>query len=284
MRLQLESATDVFSLDDVLMKDEGAQAVAGVTGLGLPDISTQWLEGAGDGALFRGQRVLPRDIDLPLYLAAPDREGLKKLVSRLALMLAGPCTLRLIEGDGSSWSTGVRRVGGGGYVYGSDTTGERDLTMIITLRAGDPFWTYSQLSQKIVTNSGAGRGLLNGLAKLQVSSSQAIGEITLGNPGDAPALPVWTVTGPGLNFRAQSANGQEFLWTGTLVGGEKLIVDTRAGTVKDGTGANRYAGMAPSPRFWSVPPGTTTATVALENTTVDSSIICSWRPRKWMVI
>lgn len=266
MRLQLESATDVFNLDDVLMKGEGIQVTAGVTGLGLPNISTQWLEGAGDGALFRGRRVLPRDIDLPLYLSAPNRQELQKLVSRLAKMLAGPCILRLVEDDGTSWYTEVRRVGGGGYVYGEDTTGERDLMLVITLRAGDPFWTYSQPTRKVIENSGAGRGLLNGLTKLQLASSQAIGSITLENTGDAPAFPVWEVTGPGSNFRAISADGQEFWWTGTLAAGEKLIIDTRAGTVKDGTGANRYAEMAPAPKLWSIPPGTTTATVTLENT------------------
>jgi hypothetical protein len=256
----------VFNLDDVLMKDEGVQATTGVAGLGLPQISTQWIEGAGDGALFRGQRVLPRDIDLPLYIAAPDREGLKKLVSRLALMLAGPCVLRLVEDDGSSWSTEVRRVGGGNYVYGADTNGERDLTTILTLRAGDPFWTYSQPSRKVIENSGSGRGLLNSLAQMQVSSSQAIGSITLENLGDAPAWPLWEVTGPGSNFRATSADGQEFRWNGTLGTDEKLIIDTRTGTVKDGTGANRYAQMGPAPRLWSIPPGTTTAVAMLENT------------------
>jgi hypothetical protein len=266
VRLQLESATDVFNLDDVLMKDQGIQATTGVAGLGLPQISTQWIEGAGDGALFRGRRVLPRDIDLPLYIVAPDREGLKKLVSRLALMLAGPCILRLVEDDGSSWSTEVHRVGGGGYVYGSDTIGERDLTLILTLRAGDPFWTYSQASRKVIENSGSGRGLLNGLAQMQVSSSQAIGSITLENLGDAPAYPVWEVTGPGSNFHARSADGQEFRWNGTLDVDEKLIIDTRTGTVKDGTGANRYAQMGPAPRLWSIPPGTTTAVATLENT------------------
>ncbi|MFC4089359.1 hypothetical protein [Micromonospora sp. GCM10011541] len=266
MRLQLESSTDVFDLNDILMKGKGVQATRGLAGLGLPAVSTQWLEGAGDGALFRGQRVLPRDIDLPLHLLADNRQELQALVSRLAIMLAGECTLRLVEDDGSSWYTKVRRMGGGGFVYGEDTIGERELDVILTLRAGDPFWTYSEASRKVIENSGGGRGLLNGLAKLQISSSQAIGAITLENRGDATTYPVWEVNGPGKNFRATSATGESFLWTGTLAPDEKLIIDTKAGTVKDGTGANRYSQMASAPRLWSIPPGTTTAQAMLEDT------------------
>ncbi|WP_073839550.1 phage tail domain-containing protein [Micromonospora sp. CB01531] len=265
-RLQLESATDVLNLDDVLNKDVGVQALSGVAGLGLPQVSTQWLEGAGDGATYRGRRVLPRDIDIPIYVAAKDRLGLQGLLSRLAVMLAGEMTLRLVEADGSDWSTKVYRVGGGDYIYGVDTIGERDFQTVITLRAGDPFWTYSRASRKVIENSGAGRGLLKGLASMKVSASQAIGTITLENPGDAPAYPVWTVNGPGKDFKAYLGNGLGFHWTGTLAADETLTIDTRTGSVVDGTGANRYSAMAAAPRLWSVPPGTTTATASLENT------------------
>ncbi|WP_202902311.1 hypothetical protein [Salinispora pacifica] len=267
MRLQLESATDVINLDDVLMRGEGFQAMPGLTGLGLPDISTQWLAGAGDGALFRGQRVLPRDIDLPLYFSAPDRAGLQRLVSRLALMMAGPCTLRLVEDGGSSWYTEVRRVGGGDYVYGVDTIGNQDLRLVLTLRAGQPYWTSSVETRKVIEHGSGGRGLLlSGLARLQVAASQAIGSMTLENTGDAPAYPVWEVNGPGSAFHARSVEGHEFMWVGTLLPDEKLIVDTGSGAVTDGTGVNRYAELAPAPKLWSIPPGTTTAHVSLEDT------------------
>ena len=284
MRLQLESTTDTLNLDDILHRGAGVQVLSGVTGLGLPDVSVQWLEGAGDGAMFRGRRVLPRDIDLPLYLQAADREALKALLSRLALMLAGECVLRLVEADGTDWSTRVHRVGGGAYVYGSDTIGDTDIQLVITLRAGDPFFTSSRPSSQRISNSGAGRGLLNGLAQLRVASSQAIGTILLENLGDAPAYPVWDVVGPGRDFRAVSATGVGFHWAGSLAAGETLRVDTQRGTVTDHTGASRYADLAAAPRLWTIPPGTTQAVASLEDVDHHSSITCSWRPRKWMVI
>jgi hypothetical protein len=122
------------------------------------------------------------------------------------------------------------------------------------------------------------------LARLQVSSSQAIGTILLSNLGDAPAYPVWDIVGPGRDFKAISVTGEGFHWTGVLAPGETLRIDTQVGTVRDGRGVNRYAQLAPAPRLWSIPPGTTQATASLENVTSASSVTCSWRPRKWVVI
>jgi hypothetical protein len=298
VRLQLESTRDVINLDDIATKGTGVQALRGTQGLGLPPVDVQWLEGAGDGASFRGQRVKPRDIDLPLHIVARDRTHLKELLSRLAVMLAGPVTLRLIEADGSDWSTTVRRVGGGTYAYGVDTIGETDFSTVITLRAGDPFFTYSRTTRRTIENTGGGRGLLRGLAKLRISASQAIGTITLENLGDATAYPVWDIHGPGRDFKAVATTGERLHWTGLLGRDDTLRIDTRAGTVVDGTGASRYAELAPAPRFWTIPPGTTVATASLEDTSPGtpvpgqprgvvrgrSSISCTWRPRKWMVI
>ena len=66
--LALENDTDALDLDYVFKYGRGIQALSGATGFGLPPVSIRWLEGAGDGALYRGRRVLPRDIDLPLLV------------------------------------------------------------------------------------------------------------------------------------------------------------------------------------------------------------------------
>lgn len=285
-RLQLESATDILDLDAVLKAGRGVQVRSGVTGLGLPPKQVQWLEGAGDGALARGRRVLRRDIDLPLLVQGVDREDLKAWLSRLAMVLAGTATLRLVEDDGSSWYTRVEHVGGGDYTYGIDSVGERDFFTVITLSSGDPYWTNADPRSITINTATTGAGFLgSGLVGLSVANSQAIGSINLENSGDARAYPVWTVYGPGQNFQAISPSGEIIRWTGTLGAGEKLIIDTRNGTVVDGTGANRYGSLAPAPRFWSVPPGLTTSTASLDNITPGTSkIVCEWRPRKWMVI
>ncbi|MFD7677537.1 phage distal tail protein [Streptomyces sp. NPDC060187] len=277
------SGADTIDLNEIDEQGVGFQAKSGVTGLGLPPVSVQWLEGAGDGAVFRGTRVQTRDIDLPLDILAFDRVDLQDKLSRLALMLAGGCSL-VLDDDGIQWSTEVHRVGGGEYTYGEDTVGANEFQTILTLRAGDPYFTSSQQQVRTVSGAVAGTPFLSSLVSMQVAPSQAIGSIDLSNSGDVAAYPVWEVRGPGDHFVATSPSGETLKWNGTLTAGQKLIVDTRKGTVKDGTGANRYDLLGTAPRFWTVQPGESTATASLLNTTSASQITCSWYPRKWMVI
>jgi hypothetical protein len=281
--LRLETATDSLDLDSQLKTGTGVQVHAGVTGLGLAPVSVQWLEGAGDGAVYRGKRRLPRDIDMPISVLGRDRAHMKELLSKLAMMLDQECTLRLVEDDGSSWFTKLHHIGGGDYVYGTDTVGTRDVSMMLTFRAGDPFWTAENPLQA-TTSKPTSRPFLPRLIALRVTSSQQIGKLTLENPGDAPAHPVWVVTGPGDNFKAVSPSGETLHWMGTLLAGDTLTIDTKKGTVTDQTGANRYAELAPVPRFWAIPHGTTTAEASLQNTTTDSRVRVTWRPRRRLVI
>jgi hypothetical protein len=95
---------------------------------------------------------------------------------------------------------------------------------------------------------------------------------------------VWEVTGPGDSFTATNAAGQTIAWMAGLADGETLTIDTRHGTVVDSHGANRYADLAPAPRFWAVPPGSTTAWVTWDHTVPGrSQVVCRWQPRRWLV-
>ncbi|MEU2111515.1 phage tail family protein [Streptomyces sp. NPDC019507] len=280
MKLELSSTSDRLDLSGIETDGVGFQALAGVTGLGLPQLSVQWLEGAGDGAAYRGRRVLPRDIDIPLDIVGRDRVHLAELVTRLARVLADDCTLTYIDAEEVRWSTAAHWTGGGAIDPGS---GERDAQTVITLRAPSPYF-LSESAQTVTIGGATAGAFLNSLAGLPVAPSQAIGSIQLSNDGDVNSFPVWEVTGPGDTFKAISPKGETLQWNGTLGVGEKLIVDMGAGTVKDGTGANRYSSLAPAPRFWSVSPGTSTVTASLLNTTAASKVTCSWRPRKWVVV
>ncbi|MFF8845496.1 phage distal tail protein [Streptomyces sp. NPDC015127] len=282
-KLLLSSGADTLDLNEIMDKGLGYQAKAGVTGFGLPPVSVQWLEGAGDGAVYRRKRVLTRDIDIPLEILARDRTHLQEMLSRLALALAGQCTLTLLDDNGTRWTTDVHRVGGGEYAYGENTIGEREFETVITFRAGDPYWTSSEAEIRYIGGSTAG-AFLSSMVTMQISASQAIGEIQLNNSGDAEAYPIWEITGPGTNFEAVSPDGERLAWNGTLLANQRLIVDTRKGTVVDQSGANRYAELDTAPRFWTVKPGLSTATAQLEGIDTASKITCTWRPRKWMVI
>lgn len=282
-RLQIESGTNVIRLDDQERTGKGFQVHTGVLGLGLPAVNVQWLEGAGDGATYRGSRTLPRDIDLPISVLAERRSELRERMSELALALSRECTLRLVEDDGASWFAKVHRVGGGEYTYGVDTDGEREAQLVLTVRAGDPYWT-SETPLQTTIQRGSPRGLLPNLVNLQLASTQTVGTITLDNPGDADAYPTWRVRGPGRVFRAESPQGEVLQWDGELLAGEFITIDTRRGTVVDHLGHNRYDQLAPAPRMWRVRPGTSTSIASIEGAEDDTQIVCTWRPRRWLVI
>ncbi|MGW2541545.1 phage tail family protein [Kitasatospora sp. NPDC001574] len=279
--LMLESDFDDLDLNGVAEVGFGFQALAGTTGLGLPPITVQWLEGAGDGSQYRSKRVQSRDIDLPLDIVGRDRAHLRQLIGRLARMMTGECVLAVVEEDGSRWTTPVHRVGGGEYTLAGNGL---DIQTIVTLRAGDPYFTSSAVTTQIVRGDAGTKSFLSDLVKLPVAASQAIGTILLPNSGDVPAYPIWEILGPGRDLRVVAPTGETLRWTGTLLPSEKLTIDTRAATVIDGKGANRYAELASAPRFWTVPAGTSTAKAELLDTTAASRISCSWRAQRWMVI
>lgn len=263
--------------------EHGLQALAGLSGQGLPAVSAQWFEGAGDGATWRGSRVLARDIDVPLLIEGRDADHVQALLSTLAQVLdprTGPARITLTRA-GQSWWTDVVRVGGGTWkTGGSETDGETWVATLITLRSGDPFWTREDAESFEVRVTSAGRGLLPKLSRLRLTSSQAMGTRTVENAGDAPAYPRWVVTGPGANFTATGARGEVLRWEGTLLAGEQITLDAQAGTVVDGAGVNRYDQLAPAPRFWSIEPGTSRVSVTLDGATAASRITCAWQPRR----
>ncbi|WP_328310259.1 phage tail family protein [Streptomyces sp. NBC_00442] len=278
--LLLETERDALDLNGQAMTGFGFQATAGMTGRGLPAVDVQWLTGAGDGARWRGQRVQPRDLDIPLDILGRDRSHLSELVSRLAQAVAGECQLVLVDDQGVRWSTSVYRTGGGDIT----DDGTSSLQTVITFRAPDPYFVASSVSTQSVGGDPGRRPFLSSLASLPLAASQAIGDVQLDNTGDVSAYPVWEVYGPGRDLTVTAPTGETLRWQGTLATDERLIVDTRNGSVRDGKNVNRYADLAAAPRFWTVPPGTSTASVRMLDTTADSRIVCSWRPRKWMVI
>ena len=266
-----------IDLDGFLNHEAGLQVLAGVSGFGLPAVDTQWGEGAGDGARYRGRRVLPRDIDLPLLVSGDGRDGLRDAVRELSLAMRGKINLIWNDDDGQSWSVECYRVGGGDYIYGQDTYGEDTLLLSVTLRAGDPFWTRTTSDVITVGQRSTGVSMLDDLSALNIIDAEMDGSLQVNNVGDAPSFPTFIVNGPVSTVLLKSPDGKKVEWTGTLHAGETLTFDMGEGTVRDHRGYNRYGGLSPAPQFWAFEPGISTATLLVTGgsagTATDSGVV-----------
>lgn len=289
LRFELAGPDDTFTFHaNDMGGSTGTTALAGLTGTGLPPRQNQWFEGAGNGARWRGARVGPRQIFMPIDLIGPDRGFLLEEMGRLAKIFdpeASHPVLRLIDPAGDAWETEVVFLGGlDDWAWGRETDGRTRVRSSLLLQSGDPYWTRDAPSSFEVKVTSVGRGLLPKLSRLKLTSSQAMGSRTVESPGDTTAYPVWVIVGPGSNFTATSSRGEVLRWEGTLAAGEVLTLDARNKTARDATGANRYDKMSTAPKFWSFRPGTSTVSVTMDGATTASRITASWRPRRQLMI
>lgn len=259
-----------------------------VRGTGLPNISTQWFEGAGDGATFRGGRVLARVIDLPVTITGANREQVRERISKIGNIFAfASGDVRMsVELDGDVWYTDVNRTGGGDWSWAEDTDGKTFVKTVITVQAGNPFWIHDDEDSRVITLSGFGRGLIKTptprLSKLKVSTNAGFGAVTFQNTGDVPSYPRWVIGAPFTGFTLTSQTGETLAWTGVKTDGF-IELDTELGTIVDETGANRYGGLSAVPRFWALPQGDSVAEVIAEDATSATQITAYWRTKRWVM-
>lgn len=269
----------------VFGEESGVRALISFRGSGLPPVNTQWFEGVGDGATYRGARILPRVVDLPIKVTGSSREIVQQRLASLSRIIApesGLVRLTLTLGNVDYYLDTVR-TGGGDWDFGADTDGETFVKTVLTLQAGDPYWTSVDASALSISLSGLGRGLIKAtsLSKLRVSTTSALGAVTFYNDGDAHAYPKWVLTAPFDGFNLTSPSGEVLSWTGTKATGT-LTIDSKAGTIVDETGANKYSGLAAAPRFWTIPAGQQIGSVTLVNATASSRVDVFWHERKWV--
>jgi hypothetical protein len=281
----------------VTLTSNGGQVTSGqhgvkiglaVRGTGLPNVSTQWFEGAGDGATFRGGRFLSRVIDLPVTITGSNREQIRQRMSNLGniFSLSSGSVRLAFELDGDKWFTDVYRTGGGDWLWSEDTDGKTFVKTVLTVQAGNPFWIHDDEDSRVVTLSGFGRGLIKTpdprLTMLKVSTNAGFGTVTFQNQGDVPAYPRWIIGAPFNGFSLISQSGETLTWTGAKTEGF-IEVNSELGTVVDENGVNQYGGLNSVPRFWALPQGDSIAQVIAEDATSLTQITAYWRTKRWVM-
>lgn len=272
--------------DDQILLDHGGDFIltTGTIGFGLTPTEVRIEPSASDGGIFRFSRRNTRELDLPIVIFGDDRDTVEANLRRLSKILREtPFKIRATYDTGEEWDLEGIYVGGGETQYGSDA-GKEYCRWVVQVQCPQPFWVSSSSISYAVGSGDAGRSLIPWLAEMRVSSSQAIGAISIENPGDVDSYPVWTLKGPFDQATITNADGSlEYVYDSPVALGETITVDTRTGTVTNIAGANMYSNLGPSPKLFAIPAGTSQATITATNTTSNTFISLSFQPRKEIV-
>lgn len=253
----------------------------GMAGFGIAPTTVRIDPSSGQGGVWRHSRRGVRDIDLPVTVLGSTRDEVQERLRKLARITQdkrGPMTFQALYSNGEQLNLYTHYTGGAESVWGQDSAGMHFCRWVLSMQAPEPFWESANSQTFQLTGGGGGRSLLPQLTKLKVSSSQALGEVTITSNADVEVYPLWTIQGPIENFTA-SDGLNSFTIEGVIALGETFYVDAEAKTVTDQDDVNQYARLGPAPKLFSFEPGETTLELTGENTTDDTYIQASYALR-----
>lgn len=257
----------------------------GIRGLEAGDIDRWTSEAPGlAGSRYRGHRALARDVFLPVYLRgassrdwlavrrawnaslSPDDEG------ALVVTVDGqrrtlPCRWVRTEAGWTRDPLAAGKSALGEYFIADGAYWQSDPVTAL--------WQQATDADFFLTSDGVFR----------ITPSNTLGSARIDNPGDVPAWPVWTITGPADSVTV-GVDESEIEIPFELAAGQWLRIDTRPDhqTVEDNTGADRVADL-PSIAFKRVPAGqAVSVSLAALGTDAGFSVRCDLTPlhrRAW---
>jgi hypothetical protein len=253
----------------------------GFTGVGMLRTTVRLQSSAADGAVWRGSRRESRTLDLPVSVLGENRQDIEDKLRRLQRALSdrvAPPTLRAEFSDGQVFTLNVHYRSGAETTYGPEGNFYR-ARWVLSVVAPKPYWesqTPVQFSARQVDDP---KGLLPELSKLQLTPSDVLGVVNVFNPGDVDAFPTFVVVGPTEEVTISLA-GEGFTYLDPIDAGDFLTISAVDGTVVDQAGVNKYAGLGPAPRFFTIPPGASTLTLSAVGAGTDTLIQGFFLPRR----
>lgn len=242
-------------------------------GMGIPPTAVRIDESSRYGGVHRYTRRAVRNVDLPVTVigtSSSDVETKLRRLARLTQDTSGPTVLTAIR-DSGNLTLNVHYTAGAELAYGGNEGGDQWARLLLSFQAPNPYWESAETETFTITSGNTGRGLLPELSKLKVSSSQAVGVISVNNTSDVPVYPSFIVTGP-IEELEVTLNGQGWSFNTSVAAGEQFTVDHDTATVVDVANVNRYDILEANPKFFSIPPGTSGLLVNGTNTNSDTSV------------
>ncbi len=273
--------------DEIVFTADGEYVMtSGLTGLGIPQSIVRIDDSASDGGTWRFSKRGVREMDIPVVVFGDSRDTVETNLRRLSNLLHdrnGGTTLRASYDTGEVWE-----LPDGHYVAGAESVRGDDgglhwCRWVLTMQFATPFWIRQQAQSMSLGAGVTGRSLIPDLAEMRISSSQAIGALSVENTGDVEAYPVWSFRGPMDSVIVTAADGSMFSYDVAIPLGTTVTVDTKAGTVKNQSGTNLYANLGASPKLFPFPAGTSGVSVVAVNVTSNTLITVYYQPRKEVI-
>lgn len=236
----------------------------------------------GDGSIVLDARYTPRDVFLPLHYKAASTAALRATLRGFATLTdvkVGDVTLEVAHYDGTR-----RYIDGRAsqpYAQAMES-GEGALARKIglALHCPDPlFYGETRTAEWSLGESVPFLG--DTFLPVALDNSQVLGAAVIGNAGDAPTNPVWTVTGP---CDALTVAVGETLWTvpGGLTDSETLRIDARRGVKTcEVNGVSAWGRLAPGSVVAPLAPGDNLLDVEAIGVTTQTAIAVEWVER-WL--
>lgn len=273
---------------ELLLTDDdagGYQLKAGGTrGLNAPPYrSTRSVYAGQDGTTYDAVFAEERPISLGLQISGATVAQFRdrwRALARAFRPKAGDGTLRMVDEWGQAREIRCRYLSGlegDGEAYTSGVLGRA----VVELIATDPWWvgdetTLGPVSLGVPAN-------FFPVPPVAPSASSVQGQISVDlSDTDAPAFPVWTITGPGSNLSLTNVTtGHSLAIDIALTAGQQLIIDTRprVKSVRLATGVNAMPKVRGYPDLWPLVESVNDLSVMMTGATAASRIVGVYRPR-----
>lgn len=256
----------------------------GAKGLDMPQYTVATDESPGiDGYALRDIRAQGKEIILPVAFWANDSRAAYKARRRKLINSLNPKrgvgTLTLTEPDGATRSIGAYYTGGLEGDESLDAAGERWCINALTFGCPSPYWIGSEVAQSWKAASNAA---FYPVLPLQVGDSQVLGEVTVDNPGDDVAYPIWTITGPATSITLTNhTSGQELTLVRTITAADTIVIDTRERqqtVLLNGT-TNLWPNLTGNPVLWPLEEGENHLNLVVAGSTAVTGVTMTYQPR-----
>lgn len=273
---------DPFGVSHSLLNNASVNVEVGERGLGLPPVTLMEEKlPSASGTVVRHAQIGSREIELPLVIEASSGANLQVQMDAIYDWFAtadernrSPGYLQVTRRDGTTRQIACYYVGGLEGDLSDQEAGETWQTVVLQLKAADPYPTDLAETEVAYTNSILG-------------VTQAII-----NTGGLDANPVITVSGPASAITITSlTTGKKIELTANgglaLLAGDTLTIDTRPASqrtgpaVTDDEGTNFFSRLSADSSLDSfvLLPGSNQFVITASGTTGGTAFGLSWLPR-----